>query len=73
MTLLWITSPSLCNRGFTIALTTLRRPHRLFWFGIVFPVLWIIGAMQPTAKVAAAGVQRCPAGGVVAGASRSCR
>jgi len=27
----------------------------LFWFGIIFPVLWIIGAiMQPTPAVAAA-------------------
>ena len=39
-----------------LGLATLRKGHTaLFWFGIIFPVLWIIGAlMQPTAKVAAA-------------------
>lgn len=36
--------------------TTLRRGHTaLFWFGILFPFLWIIGAlMAPTSRVAAA-------------------
>jgi hypothetical protein len=35
----------------TLALTTLRKGHYfLFWVGIIFPVLWIIGAMiGPTA------------------------
>jgi hypothetical protein len=35
---------------FTLALTTLRKGHTvLFWVGIFFPVLWIIGAvMGPT-------------------------
>ena len=39
----------------TLALTTLRKGHRvLFWVGIIFPVLWIIGAlMGPTAGVEA--------------------
>ena len=39
-----------------LGLTTLRKGHTaLFWFGIIFPVLWIVGAlMAPTAKVAAA-------------------
>jgi hypothetical protein len=56
-TLLWITLAVLYIIAvFTIALTTLRKGHTaLFWFGIIFPILWIIGAlMQPTAKVAAA-------------------
>jgi hypothetical protein len=30
----------------TLALTTLRKRHYvLFWVGIIFPVLWIIGAV----------------------------
>jgi hypothetical protein len=35
---------------------TLRKGHTaLFWFGIIFPVLWIVGAlMEPTPAVAAA-------------------
>jgi hypothetical protein len=41
----------------TLALTTLRKGHTvLFWVGIIFPVLWIIGAlMGPTAGAAARG------------------
>ena len=40
----------------SLGLATLRKGHTvLFWVGIIFPVLWIFGAlMQPTAKVAAA-------------------
>jgi hypothetical protein len=40
----------------TLGLTTLRKGHTaLFWVGIIFPVLWIVGAIvQPTAEVAAA-------------------
>ena len=40
----------------SLGLATLRKGHTvLFWFGIIFPVLWIFGAlMQPTAKAAAA-------------------
>jgi hypothetical protein len=40
----------------TLGMTTLRKGHTaLFWFGIIFPVLWIVGAiMQPTPQVAAA-------------------
>ncbi len=36
----------------TLALTTLRKGHvLLFWVGIIFPVLWIIGALiAPTAR-----------------------
>ncbi len=39
----------------TLALTTLRKGHYLlFWVGIIFPVLWIIGALiGPTARVQA--------------------
>ena len=39
----------------TLALTTLRKGHHvLFWVGIIFPVLWIIGALTgPTAGVEA--------------------
>jgi hypothetical protein len=39
-----------------LGLTTLRKGHTaLFWIGIIFPVLWIVGAlMAPTSKVAAA-------------------
>ena len=39
-----------------LGLSTLRKGHTaLFWFGILFPLLWIIGAlMQPTPKAAAA-------------------
>jgi hypothetical protein len=42
----------------TLALTTLRKGHYLlFWVGIIFPVLWIIGAViAPTGRVEARGV-----------------
>jgi len=42
----------------TLALTTLRKGHYfLFWVGIIFPVLWIFGAlMPPTAGAQARGV-----------------
>jgi len=38
-----------------LGLTTLRKGHTaLFWFGIIFPILWIVGAvMAPTPRVAA--------------------
>jgi hypothetical protein len=41
---------------FVLGLTTLRKGHTaLFWFGILFPVLWIVGAlMGPTPKAASA-------------------
>lgn len=41
---------------FVLGLATLRKGHTiLFWFGILFPFLWIVGAlMQPTAAAAAA-------------------
>jgi hypothetical protein len=42
-----------------LGLTTLRKGHiALFWFGIIFPILWIVGAlMAPTPKAAAAGAR----------------
>ncbi len=42
----------------TLALTTFRKGHFvLFWLGIIFPVLWIIGAIiAPSARVEARGV-----------------
>ena len=41
---------------FTLGLATLRKGHTvLFWVGIIFPLLWIVGAlMQPTAKAVTA-------------------
>ena len=56
-TFLWITLVVLYLMALvSLGLATLRKGHTvLFWFGIIFPVLWIVGAlMQPTAKVAAA-------------------
>jgi len=42
----------------TLALTTLRKgQYFLFWVGIIFPVLWILGAlMPPTAGAQARGI-----------------
>jgi hypothetical protein len=39
-----------------LGMTTLRKGHTaLFWFGILFPFLWIIGAlMAPTPAVSGA-------------------
>ena len=44
---------------FVLGLATLRKGHTiLFWFGVLFPFLWIVGAlMQPTADVAGAGAR----------------
>ena len=40
-----------------LGLSTLAKGHTaLFWFGIIFPVLWIIGAfLRPTEKAIARG------------------
>ena len=40
---------------FSLGLTTLRKGHTaLFWFGFLFPLLWVVGAfMAPTARVEA--------------------
>jgi hypothetical protein len=42
-----------------LGLSTLRKGHTaLFWFGIIFPVLWIVGAlMAPRSAVSAAEAQ----------------
>ena len=56
-TLLWILLATLYLTALVVlGLATLRNGHTvLFWFGILLPFLWIIGAvMQPTARVAAA-------------------
>ena len=55
--LLWIILATLYLLAvFTLGLATLRKGHTvLFWVGIIFPLLWIVGAlMQPTAKAVAA-------------------
>lgn len=55
--LVWILLVSLYLTAlFVLGLATLRKGHTiLFWFGILFPFLWIVGAlMQPTAAAAAA-------------------
>ena len=54
--LLWIILATLYLVAvFTLGLATLRKGHTvLFWVGIIFPLLWIVGAlMQPTAKAVA--------------------
>ena len=40
-----------------LGLTTLQKGHTaMFWIGIIFPVLWVIGAfMSPTEKALARG------------------
>ena len=57
MTFLWIILGVLyIAMWVTLGMATLRKGHTaLFWFGIIFPILWIVGAlMQPTPAVAAA-------------------
>ena len=57
MTFLWIVLAVLyIMLWVTLGMTTLRKGNKaLFWFGIIFPVLWIVGAiMQPTPAVSAA-------------------
>jgi Na+/phosphate symporter len=57
-TLLWLLLAFLYIALFvTLALTTLRKGHYiLFFVGIIFPVLWIIGALiGPTAAAEARG------------------
>ncbi len=56
-TFVWILLAALYLTAlFVLGLTTLRKGHTvLFWFGILFPLLWIAGAlMAPTAEAAAA-------------------
>jgi hypothetical protein len=57
MTFLWIVLGALyITLWVTLGMATLRKGHTaLFWFGIIFPVLWIVGALiQPTPAAAAA-------------------
>jgi hypothetical protein len=57
MTLLWIMLGVLyIILLVSLGLATLRKGHAaFFWVGIIFPVLWIVGAfMHPTPLVAAA-------------------
>ena len=61
--LLWILLAVLYFTAlFVLGFATLRKGHTaLFWFGILFPFLWIVGAlMQPTAAAveAASTLQR---------------
>jgi hypothetical protein len=56
-TLLWVVFAVVYLTALVVlGLATLRKGHTaLFWFGIIFPVLWIVGAlMGPTPKAAAA-------------------
>ena len=45
---------------FVLGLATLRKGHTvLFWLGILFPLLWIVGAlMRPTPAAAAAEARK---------------
>jgi hypothetical protein len=59
-TILWIMLAALhLTALIVLGLATLRKGHTaLFWLGILFPLLWIVGAlMAPTAKVVAAGAR----------------
>ncbi len=40
-----------------LGMSTLRKGHTaLFWIGIIFPILWIVGALlPPTQRATAAG------------------
>ncbi|HEX2478518.1 MAG TPA: hypothetical protein VHK45_04515 [Geminicoccaceae bacterium] len=56
-TLVWMLLVSLYLTAlFVLGVATLRKGHTiLFWLGILFPFLWIVGAlMEPTAAVAGA-------------------
>jgi hypothetical protein len=47
-TLLWLLLSFLYFGLFvTLALTTLRNGRGSVWVGIIFPVLWIVGAVMP--------------------------
>jgi hypothetical protein len=56
-TFLWIVLATVYLAALAmLGLSTLRKGHTLlFWFGIFFPLLWIIGAlMAPTPRAAGA-------------------
>ena len=45
----------------TLGMTTFRKGHKaLFWFGIIFPLLWIVGAIMEPTPAAAAAESRAP-------------
>ena len=57
MTLLWILLGVLYfTMLVSLGVATLRKGHHvLFFVGIIFPILWVVGAMmQPTAEAAGA-------------------
>lgn len=57
MTFLWIMLGALYLVALiSLGVTTFRKGHYLlFWVGIIFPILWIFGAlMAPTPRAAAA-------------------
>jgi hypothetical protein len=59
-TVLWIVLAVVYLTALVVlGMATLRKGHTaLFWFGILFPILWIVGAlMAPTRKAAAAEVR----------------
>ena len=46
-TIVWLLLPIVYIALFiTLALTTLRNGHYSVWVGIIFPALWIIGAIR---------------------------
>lgn len=54
-TLLWLLlAAAYLTALVVLGLSTLRKGHTLlFWFGIFFPILWIVGAlMAPTPRAA---------------------
>ena len=57
MTFLWILFAALyLVLLFTVAMMTLRKGHKvLFWVGIIFPILWLIGAIMAPTPAAAGG------------------
>jgi hypothetical protein len=59
-TFLWILLGALYLTLFVmLGMATLRKGHfALFFFGIIFPVLWVVGALlPPTAQVTTADAQ----------------
>jgi hypothetical protein len=60
-TILWLLMAVIYITLFvTLALTTLRKGHYLlFWVGIIFPLLWILGVILP--PTARAQARRAPA------------
>ena len=57
-TILWLVLAAVYLAALVVlGLTTLRKGHTvLFWVGIFFPILWIVGAMLAPTPRAAGGV-----------------